>query len=60
MKLVIGGPKGRGVDKVMRAEGHEQYFTAQFANANEAKHVMLIVTSGRREGAAYKVFFQAL
>ena len=60
VKLIVGGPKGRGVDKAIRAEGHEQFFETSFRNAEEAQKVMLIVTSGRREGAAYKVAYQAL
>jgi hypothetical protein len=60
VKVIVGGPKGRGLDRVTRAAGHEQFFETRFKNASEAKKVMLIVTSGRREGAAYKVLLQAL
>jgi hypothetical protein len=60
VKLIVGGAKGRGIDRIVRADGHEQFFEATFANAAEAQKVMLIVTSGRREGAAYMVAYQAL
>jgi hypothetical protein len=60
VKLVVGGPKGRVIDGVLRQKGHLQYFVTRFRTAKERKTVELIVTSGREVGTAYKVAFQAL
>jgi hypothetical protein len=60
VKLVIGGPKGRVIEGVLRDKGRLQYFVPTFRNAKERKSVMLIVTSGRQIGTAYKVAYQAL
>jgi hypothetical protein len=60
VKLVIGGPKGRVIEGVLRERGHLQYFVPAFRNAKERKSVMLIITSGRQVGTAYKVAYQAL
>jgi hypothetical protein len=60
VKLVVGGPKGRVIEGVLREKGKLQYFVPTFRNANERKHVMLIVTSGRQIGTAYKVAYQSL
>jgi hypothetical protein len=59
VKLVIGGRKGRTIRPVLRAKGHEQYFSVRFRNAKERASVMLIVTSGRRVGTRYLVATQA-
>jgi hypothetical protein len=58
VKLVVGGPKGRAIRPVLRAKGHEQYFTIVFRTAKERRNVMLIVTSGRRVGTRYLVATQ--
>ncbi|HZT92138.1 MAG TPA: hypothetical protein VFA05_08875 [Gaiellaceae bacterium] len=58
--LVVGGPKGRRVARVMRDRGHVQLFVTSFRNARERTHVMLIVTSGRAVGTAYQVATQSL
>jgi hypothetical protein len=60
VKLVIGGPKGRVIEGVLRDKGKLQYFVPTFRSARERKSVMLIVTSGRQIGTAYKVAYQAL
>jgi hypothetical protein len=59
VKLVVGGAKGRTVRPVLRAKGHEQYFTVRFRSAKERANVLLIVTSGRRVGTRYLVATQA-
>lgn len=58
--LVVGGPKGRVVGRVMRDHGRLQFFVARFRSADERRNVMLIVTSGREAGTAYQVVTQAL
>jgi hypothetical protein len=60
VKLVVGGPKGRVIEGVLRDKGRLQYFVPTFRNAKERSHVMLIVTSGRQLGTAYKVAYQSL
>ena len=60
MKVVVGGPKGRVIEGVLREKGKLQYFVSKFRTANERKRVMLIVTSGRQIGTDYKVAYQAL
>jgi hypothetical protein len=60
VKLVVGGAKGRVIEGVLRARGHEQYFVTRFRNAKERSNVMLIVTSGRDVGTAYLVAYQAM
>jgi hypothetical protein len=60
VKLVVGGPKGRVVEGVLREKGGLQYFVTTFRNARERARVMLIVTSGRQLGTAYRVAYQAL
>jgi hypothetical protein len=60
VKLVVGGPKGRVIEGVLRQKGELQYFVTTFRTAKERKNVMLIVTSGRQLGTAYRVAFQAL
>lgn len=60
VKLVIGGPKGRVIEGVLRDKGKLQYFVQTFRNAQERQSVMLVVTSGRQIGTAYKVAYQAL
>jgi hypothetical protein len=60
VKLVIGGPKGRVIEGVLRDKGKLQYFVPTFRSAKERKSVMLIVTSGRQIGTAYRVAYQAL
>jgi hypothetical protein len=58
--LVVGGPKGRIVPRVLRDHGHLQFFVTRFRSAKERSTIMLIVTSGREEGTAYQVVTQAL
>jgi hypothetical protein len=58
--VVVGGPKGRVVPRVMRNRGHLQFFVATFRNSKERANVMLIVTSGRQVGTAYQVVTQSL
>jgi hypothetical protein len=60
VKLVVGGPKGRVIEGVLRQKGELQYFVTTFRTAKERKSVMLIVTSGRQLGTAYRVAYQAL
>jgi hypothetical protein len=60
VKLVVGGPKGRVIEGILRDKGRLQYFVTTFRTAKERKNVMLIVTSGRQIGTAYKVAYQAL
>jgi len=60
VKLVVDGPKGRVIEGVLRQKGKLQYFVSTFRNAKERAHMMLIVTSGRQIGTAYKVAYQAL
>ena len=59
-KLVIGGPKGRVIEGVLRDKGHLQYFVPTFRTAKERSSVTLIITSGRQVGTAYKVAYQSL
>jgi hypothetical protein len=60
VKLVVGGPKGRVIEGILRDKGRLQYFVPTFRSAKERSNVMLIVTSGRQIGTAYKVAYQAL
>jgi hypothetical protein len=60
VKLVVGGPKGRVIEGVLRRKGELQYFVTTFRTAKERKNVMLIVTSGRQLSTAYRVAYQAL
>ncbi|HEV7640098.1 MAG TPA: hypothetical protein VGO39_04405, partial [Gaiellaceae bacterium] len=59
VKLVVGGPKGRVAEGVLREKGHLQFFVPTFHNAKERASVMLIVTSGRQVGTAYRIAYQA-
>lgn len=59
VKLVVGGPKGRVVEGVLRDHGHLQFFTTRFRTEQERANVLLIVTSGRQVGTAYQVVTQA-
>lgn len=59
VKLIVGGPQGRSVERTLRSADREQRFRTRFASRAEARDVMLIVTSGRREGASYTVSYQA-
>jgi hypothetical protein len=60
VKVIVGGPKGRNVPRARRDGGREQSFRTRFATDSEARNAMLIVTSGRREGAAYTVSYRTL
>jgi hypothetical protein len=60
VKLVVGGPKGRVIEGILRDKGRLQYFVTRFRNAKERSSVMLIVTSGRQLGTAYKLAYQSL
>ena len=60
VKLVVGGPRGRVIEGVMRQKGVLQYFVTTFRNAKERASAMLIVTSGRQNGTSYKVAYQSL
>jgi hypothetical protein len=57
VKLVVGGPKGRVIAPSIRGQGYARLFEVGFRNAVERNNVMLIITSGREEGAAYAVGF---
>jgi hypothetical protein len=59
VKLVVGGRKGRVIEGVLRERGHLQYFVPTFRNAKERSNVMLIITSGRQVGTAYRIAYQA-
>ena len=59
VKLVVGGPKGRVVEGVLQNGGAEQFFSTSFASPAERDHVTLIVTSGRADGVAYRINYQA-
>ncbi|MDX6426975.1 MAG: hypothetical protein QOD52_2380 [Gaiellaceae bacterium] len=59
VKLVIGGPRGRVIEGVLRDKGHLQFFVPTFRTAKERSSVMLIVTSGRQAGTAYRIADQA-
>lgn len=59
VKLVVGGPKGRVVEGVLQNGGSEQFFSTSFASPAERDNLMLIVTSGRADGVAYRVNYQA-
>jgi hypothetical protein len=59
VKLVVGGPKGRVVRDVERDRGRLQTFATRFRSGRERSSVVLIVTSGRERGTAYKVFYRA-
>ncbi|HEY6961388.1 MAG TPA: hypothetical protein VI408_05795 [Gaiellaceae bacterium] len=60
VKLVVGGPKGRVVEGVLRDHGHLQYFMTRFRTARERSNVVLIITSGREVGTAYRIAYQAM
>ena len=60
VRLVIGGPTGRVIEGLLRDKGRLQYFVPTFRTAAERKSVVLIVTSGRQVGTAYRVAYQAL
>jgi hypothetical protein len=60
VKLVVGGPKGRVIEGIMRRRGHVQYFVPTFRNAKERSSMVLIITSGRQLGTAYRISYQAL
>jgi hypothetical protein len=60
VKLVVGGPKGRVREGVLRDGGHLQYFAARFHSAKERKNLVLIITSGRQVGTAYRIAYQAM
>lgn len=60
VKLVVGGPKGRVIEGLLRDRGHLQYFVPTFRSAKERASVVLIVTSGRRVGTAYRVAYKSL
>jgi hypothetical protein len=59
VKLVVGGPKGRVIEGVLRNKGHLQFFVSTFRTAKERSNVMLIITSGRQVGTAYRIAYQA-
>jgi hypothetical protein len=59
VKLVVGGPKGRVIDGTLRDKGHLQYFVTRFRSVRERQSVVLIVTSGREAGTAYRVAYRA-
>ncbi len=59
VKLVVGGPKGRVVRARVHDRGHLQTFQTRLRNARERSSVVLIVTSGREHGTAYKVAYRA-
>jgi hypothetical protein len=59
VKLVVGGPKGRVIEGTLRLHGHLQYFVPSFRDARERENVLLMITSGREVGTAYKVAYQA-
>jgi hypothetical protein len=60
VKLVVGGPKGRVIEGALRRHGHLQYFVPAFRSAKERSNVLLIVTSGRQVGTAYRIAYQAM
>jgi hypothetical protein len=60
VKLVVGGPKGRVIEGILREHGELQYFVSTFRDAKERSRVMLIITSGRQTNTSYKVAYQAL
>jgi hypothetical protein len=59
VKLVVGGPHGRGVRGVLQDRGHVRYFATTFRTAAERAQVELIVTSGRKIGTRYRVAYRA-
>ena len=59
VKLVVGGPRGRVLEAARRRRGHLQSFAVTFADASERSSVLLIVTSGRQVGTAYRVAYRA-
>jgi hypothetical protein len=59
VKLVVGGPKGRVVRARLHDHGQLQTFATRFRSARERGSVVLIVTSGREHGTAYRVSYRA-
>ena len=59
VRLVVGGPKGRVLRGRLRDGGHLRAFSLRLRNARERRSVVLIVTSGREHGTAYRVAYRA-
>ena len=57
--LATGGPKGRFFTGSGLRQIRGKLYELRFRNAREAKQNMLIITSGRKEGVAYQVAYQA-
>jgi len=57
--LATGGPKGRFFTGSGLRQIRGKLYEVRFRNAREARQNMLIVTSGRKEGVAYQVAYQA-
>lgn len=57
--LATGGPKGRFFSGSGLRQIRGKLYELRFRNEREAKRNMLIVTSGRKEGVAYQVAYQA-
>lgn len=57
--LATGGPKGRFFTGSGLRQIRGKLYELRFRNAAEAKQNMLIVTSGRKEGVAYQIAYQA-
>jgi hypothetical protein len=60
VSLVVGGPKGRRIVGKPFRPGQGVVISALFRTARERRNVVLIVTSGRADGARYQVQYVAL
>ena len=57
VRLLIGGPSGRTI--MPRSQGATQKITTRLRNRKDRRTVMLIITSGYRDPAAYRITHQA-
>ena len=60
VSLVVGGPKGRRIVGKPFRPGQGVVLSTVFRNPRERRNVVLIVTSGRQDGARYRVQYVAL
>ena len=57
LRLLIGGPNGRKITS--RSQGATQTITTRLRNRKERRTVMLIITSGYRDPATYRIIHRA-
>lgn len=57
--VITGGPDGRAIKPDVVLKGRGMVFDVKFRNAQERKNVVIIVTSGRKVGVGYRLFYKA-